>query len=355
MARAIFLAGRARGRTTPNPMVGAVVVTADGRVAGSGYHQRAGGPHAEVHALDEAGASAGGATLYCSLEPCCHHGRTPPCTTRIIESGIARVVGATADPNPRVAGRGFEILREHGIRVDVGIGAADAVRLNRPFFTAMQAGRPWVLAKIALSADGRVAADGGARTALSSPPSNRRTQLLRAEVDAVAVGSGTVLADDPLLTCRDVYRARPLARILFDRRLRTPLSARVLTTLDAGPVVIVTDEAQARARAARVSALTSAGAKVLPLPDAGVASAMTALLGLDIQSVLLEGGPALHRAALAAGVVDAVRLVVTPRLLGAAGVPWLSVAEFPWSALADLRVEPCGADVIIEGDVHRTH
>jgi diaminohydroxyphosphoribosylaminopyrimidine deaminase / 5-amino-6-(5-phosphoribosylamino)uracil reductase len=354
MARALVLAGRARGRTTPNPMVGAVVVAPGGRVVGSGYHHRAGEAHAEVHALREAGADARGATLYCTLEPCCHHGRTPPCVDRLLESGVARVVAATEDPNPRVSGRGFRFLRDRGIVVDVGVGASDAARLNRPFFTAMRAGRPWVIAKIALSADGRVAAAAGARTRLSSAPANRRSQLLRGEVDAIAVGSGTMLADDPLLTCRDVYRTRPLARVVFDRRLRTPASARVFTTLAEGPVVIVTDDAHATARPARVRVIEQTGARVLVLPDASLGRAAAALLAFEIQSVLLEGGPALHRAALAAGIIDAIRVVVTPRMLGETGVPWLSVDDILLSALSGAHVEPCGPDVIIEGDVHWT-
>jgi diaminohydroxyphosphoribosylaminopyrimidine deaminase/5-amino-6-(5-phosphoribosylamino)uracil reductase len=334
--------------------VGAVVVAPGGRVVGSGYHHRAGAPHAEVHALLEAGAAARGATLYCTLEPCSHHGRTPPCVIRVAESGVARVVAATEDPDPRVSGRGFRFLRDRGIIVDVGVGAAEAARLNRPFFTAMRAGRPWVIAKIALSADGRVAATSGPRTLLSSAPANRRSQLLRGEVDAIAVGSGTVLTDDPLLTCRDVYRRRPLARVVFDRRLRTPASARVFTTLADGPVVIVTDEAHATASPGRVLAMEQAGARILVLPDASLSRGAAALLAIGIQSVLLEGGPALHRAALAAGIIDVVRVVVTPRMLGEGGVPWVSAGDILLPALSGVHVEPCGPDVIIEGDVHWT-
>ena len=161
MDRALLLAGRGAGRTTPNPMVGAVVVTPDGVVAGSGFHERAGQPHAEVHALDAAGEAARGATLYCTLEPCSHHGRTPPCVDRIVAAGIARVVAAVQDPNPRVAGAGFRALKNAGVRVDVGVHAEEAARLNRPFFSVMQRGRPFVMAKAATSLDGRVAARAG--------------------------------------------------------------------------------------------------------------------------------------------------------------------------------------------------
>src|SRR5438477_4133741 len=161
MERALFLAARGRGRTSPNPMVGAVVVTADGLVVGQGYHERAGQAHAEVRALDEAGPLARGATLYCTLEPCCHTGRTGPCTKRIVDAGIARVVAAMGDPNPVVNGRGFAFLRGHGLEVEVGLGAAAAARLNQPFLTVMRQGRPFVIAKAAVSADGRIAAAGG--------------------------------------------------------------------------------------------------------------------------------------------------------------------------------------------------
>lgn len=350
MERALLLAGRARGRTTPNPMVGAVVVTPDGVVAGSGYHARAGEPHAEVHALREAGGAARGATLYCTLEPCSHTGRTPPCVDRILESGVARVVAAVGDPNPRVSGRGFQRLREAGVRVDVGEGEPAARRLNRPFFSAMRRGRPYVIVKAVTSIDGRVAAGPGAPTRLSSAATDRRTHALRAEVDAIAVGSGTVLTDDPLLTARGVYRDRPLARVIFDRRLRTPLSARLFSTLDSGPLIIltVTDAPAAAARA-----LESAGARVVAVAG-GLTDALRLLVPMGIQSVLAEGGPTLHTALWREGAADAIRLVVAPRALGPAGVPWVERGVAPWASWRLQAVEPCEADVVIEADVHWT-
>jgi diaminohydroxyphosphoribosylaminopyrimidine deaminase/5-amino-6-(5-phosphoribosylamino)uracil reductase len=350
MERALLLAGRARGRTTPNPLVGAVVVTPEGVVAGAGYHERAGGPHAEVHALREAGEAARGATLYCSLEPCSHAGRTPPCVDRILESGVARVVAAVEDPNPVVAGRGFLRLRQAGVHVEVGAGDAAARRLNRPFFSAMRRGRPYVIVKAVTSLDGRVAAAGGGPTRLSSPAADRRTHALRAEVDAIAVGSGTMLADDPLLTARGVYRDRPLTRVIFDRRLRTPVTARVFSTLDAGPVVIVAGPG-APADAAR--ALESAGAHVVAALG-GLTGALRLLVPMGVQSVLVEGGPAVHAALWREGAADAVRLVVAPRALGEAGVPWVERVVAPWASWRHLAVEPCGGDVIIEADVHWT-
>src|SRR3954469_18422446 len=240
MARALALAERGRGRTSPNPMVGAVVIDRDGVVVGSGFHEAVGGPHAEVHALAEAGPRARGATLYCTLEPCCHQGRTGPCVSKIVDAGVARVVAAVEDPNPAVRGRGFAFLRERGVRVEVGLGAEQAVTLNQPFFTLMREGRPFVILKAATSTDGRIAEAPGVRTPLTSSAANRHAQRVRAEVDAIAVGSGTILIDDPELTARGAFRDRPLTRVIFDRRLRTPAQARVLSTPEAGPVIIVT-------------------------------------------------------------------------------------------------------------------
>jgi diaminohydroxyphosphoribosylaminopyrimidine deaminase/5-amino-6-(5-phosphoribosylamino)uracil reductase len=259
------------------------------------------------------------------------------------------------DPNPRVAGGGLAYLRAHGVTVDVGEGRAEAEALNRPFITVMRLGRPWVLAKVALSADGYVAAGPGLRTPLSGAAANRRTHLLRASVDGVGVGAGTVLADDPLLTCREVYRHRPLARVVFDRRLRTPATARVFGTLGAGPVYVVTGRVRGDEAARRAAALRAAGAVLIELDDPEMAPSLAALPAFAIQALLLEGGPTLHRAALAAGVVDAVRLVVTPRVLGPGGVPWVEPGVLSVPALDGLHVDPCGPDVIIEGHVHRTH
>ena len=354
MARALLLAGRAAGRTTPNPMVGAVVVSPDGVVVGAGFHARAGDAHAEVRALDAAGAAARGATLYCTLEPCSHHGRTPPCVDRVIGAGIARVVAAVEDPNPCVAGRGLCALTEAGVRVDVGVCGEAARRMNAPFFSVMQRGRPFVLAKVATSLDGRVAAGAGQATRLSSAAADRQSQLLRARVDAVAVGSGTVLTDDPQLTAREVFRERPLARVIFDRRLRTPPSARVLSTLAAGPVYVLTTAEHVMRAAASAHALEAAGATLVTVFDGGIPATLATLAGMGIQWLLVEGGPSLHGALRLAGAIDAVRIVVTPRVLGAAGVPWLSSHQLPVPWLCHVDVTACGPDVIIEGDVYRT-
>src|SRR5262245_33801958 len=243
-------------------MVGALVVDDEGVVVGRGAHEFAGGPHAEVYALNDAGSRARGATLYCTLEPCSHTGRTGPCAPRVVAAGIRRAVVAMTDPNPLVSGRGIAHLREHGVDVTVGVLADSACRLNRPFVTVMRKRRAFVTLKVALSTDGKVAAAGGARTRLTGPAADRYIHRERAEVDAIAVGSGTILADDPLLTARIAYRRRPLVRVIFDRRLRTPPEARIFSTLPAGPVIIVTRPEAVAADGDRARALDRAGARL---------------------------------------------------------------------------------------------
>ncbi len=352
MDRALFLAARGRGRTSPNPMVGAVVVTPEGVVAGGGFHEQAGRPHAEVNALKAAGAAAEGATLYCTLEPCCHVGRTGPCVERIVSAGVARVVAAVEDPNPLVRGRGFAYLREHGVDVEVGVGAEAARRLNAGFFSLMRARRPFVTLKAAVSADGQIAAAPGRRTPLTAEAANRHAHRVRAEIDAIAVGIGTILADDPLLTARGAYRERPLVRVIFDRALRTPPGARVLSTAGAGPVIIVTS-ADAAGRADRVRGLEASGAQI-HATGGTVRETLEWLATWGIGSLLLEGGAEIHRAAWNEGVVDFVRLYVSQALLGPGGVPLFNQALTRPEALADRRVVRLGPDTLIEGYVHRT-
>jgi len=329
MRRAIEHARRGLGRTTPNPIVGACIVSDEGVVLGQGAHEFAGGPHAEINALDEAGADARGATLYCTLEPCSHTGKTGPCTERIIAAGIRRVVAAMGDPFPQVNGRGFDALRAHGITVDVGVERDAAVRLNQPFLTTVREGRPFVILKAATSLDGRIAAAPGQRTALTSAAALRHAQYTRAQVDAIGVGSETILVDDPLLTAREVYRERPLTRVIFDRRRRVPSSARIFSTLSAGPVLVVT--------------------------SSELGDGLEDLAVHGIQSLVLEGGAALHAAAWDAGVVDYVQLYVAPVWLGRDGVPLLEGRDFSSASLVERRVEQLGPDVLIEGYVHRPH
>jgi diaminohydroxyphosphoribosylaminopyrimidine deaminase/5-amino-6-(5-phosphoribosylamino)uracil reductase len=350
MRRALFHAARGQGRTTPNPMVGAVVVSEEGVVVGQGWHARAGEPHAEVHALDAAGERARGATLYVTLEPCCHIGRTGPCTQRILDAGITRVVAAMQDPDARVAGQGFAELRERGVTVEEGLCQLEAGRLNRAFVTTRTLGRPLVVFKAATSLDGCVAAARGQRTAITSREANIKSQLLRASVDAIAVGSETVIVDDPLLTARECHRVRPLVRVVFDRRLRIPLSARLWSTLDQGPVIIMTAP-RAGAHAERATALEAVGAAIVETEN--LQQALEALLRWEVSTLLVEGGPSLQGALAREGLVELVHLVVAPRLLGPNGIKWLDVETLPPSRLSPITAEPRGVDTWIEADVHR--
>jgi diaminohydroxyphosphoribosylaminopyrimidine deaminase/5-amino-6-(5-phosphoribosylamino)uracil reductase len=353
MRRAFEHARRGLGRTTPNPVVGACIVSDEGVVVGQGAHERAGEPHAEVNALEEAGSAARGATLYCTLEPCVHTGKTGPCTERIIAAGIRRVVAAMEDPFPLVGGRGFAKLRANGIEVATGIGYEEAVRLNQPFLTAVRKGRPFVILKSATSLDGRIAAAPGERTQLTSLPADRHAHYERARVDALAVGSETVLVDDPLLTAREVYRERPLVRVIFDRRLRTPAAARLLSTCSAGPVIILTaPESMATDRA---DALHEAGARIIPVARPGIAAALSVLPDFGVQSLVLEGGAEVQRAAWDEGVIDYVQLYVAPVWLGERGLPLELGPTFSLASLIEPRVEQLGPDVLIEGYVHRPH
>ena len=356
MRKALALAERGRGGTSPNPLVGALVVTADGVIVGRGAHRVAGGPHAEVIALEDAGERARGATLYCTLEPCSHTGRTGPCAPLVTGAGIRRAVIALQDPNPKVDGGGLRHLRERGIETIVGVEEAAAVRQNAVFLTNVRRGRPYVILKAAVSVDGRLGAPG-ARTRLTGADADRRVHRQRAEVDAIAVGSETILVDDPLLTARGAFRERPLTRVIFDRRLRTPPSARVLSTLDAGPVIIVSS-ARAAASGSAAARLAAAGARILALPVDDLEQALRALLEAGVASLVLEGGGTMHRAALDARVVDAIHVYITPRLLGPGGVDWIGEGRIAWEGLRDRRATWLGRDLLVEGlvtDVHGDH
>lgn len=354
MRKAIALAERGRGRTSPNPIVGALIVDERGVIVGRGAHERAGGPHAEVIALGDAGNRARGATLYCTLEPCAHTGRTGPCAPVVAQAGIKRAVIALEDPNPLVHGAGLAYLRSHGLDVDVGALRDRAARQNLPFLTAMRVGRPFVILKAAVSLDGKIAAAPGTRTPMTGPAANRFIHRQRAEVDAIAVGSGTVLADDPLLTARGAYRFRTLTRVVFDRRLRTPPSCRLLSTLSSGPVIIVSTASECADNPQKVSALTAAGAIVKGLPSGDLTAALRWLNGEGISSLVLEGGAALHRAALDAGVVDVVQVYITPRMLGPGGVSWLGEGRLSLGLLRERSASWLGDDVLVEGHVYGT-
>ena len=353
MRKALCLAERGRATTSPNPMVGALVVDADGVIVGRGAHEAAGAPHAEVHALRDAGHRARGATLYCTLEPCTHAGRTGPCAPLVVAAGIRRVVIATEDPNPVAAG-GVSFLKARGIQVTTGVLEATARRLNAPFFTRITARRPFVTMKVAMSLDGRIAAGQGERTALTGAPANRLVHRERAEIDAIAVGAGTLLTDDPVLTARGAYRARPLIRVVYDRELTVPASARLFSTLGAGPVIIVCTARGRAASAPRAGALRATGVQILSTArEDALRESLEALAVRGVSSMVVEGGAELHRAFWDAGLVDRVQIYVTERVLGDGGVPWIPGAVMAATDPGSRTARPVGRDTLLEGYVHR--
>jgi diaminohydroxyphosphoribosylaminopyrimidine deaminase/5-amino-6-(5-phosphoribosylamino)uracil reductase len=271
---------------------------------------------------------------------------------RIMAAGIRRVVAAISDPDSRVSGRGFEILRQKGVDVSVGAGRERALRLNRAYLTFKTRQRPFIIMKAATSLDNRVAARPGERTQITSRDSLRHAHAVRAEVDAIAVGSGTIIADNPLLTVREVHRHRPLARVLFDRRLRIDPSARVFSTLSAGPVIIITTPESIESHSRRALDLERAGAELEPIRNGGLVEAFGRLGDRQLLSLVLEGGVALQAAAWDAGLVDAVHVYVAPVTLGDAALPWLDSDTISIASLLDRRVLPLGPDVFMEGYVH---
>jgi diaminohydroxyphosphoribosylaminopyrimidine deaminase/5-amino-6-(5-phosphoribosylamino)uracil reductase len=318
LMRAVELAAEARGHTSPNPLVGAVVVK-NGRTIGEGFHHAAGQPHAEREALSACSEDPAGATMYVSLEPCAHHGRTPPCTDAIVAAGIARVVIASDDPSVKASGRGLGILRDEGVEVAVMNGnAGDAARLlNQPFRKHAKTGRPLVVWKAAMTLDGKVATGRGDSKWISSDASRARSHRWRAEVDAVACGIGTALADDPLLTARVEGVSRQPARVVFDSEARLPLTSKLVQTAPEIPLYVICSRAAGRTA---TEALTAAGAEVVVVRGdtdaARVADGLRELGERDIQSLLLEGGPHLAGSFMDASEVDEARVFVAPILAG---------------------------------------
>lgn len=356
MQRALQLARRGEGWTRPNPMVGAVVVK-DGKVVGEGYHRRVGAAHAEVEALRQAGEAARGATLYVTLEPCNHYGRTPPCTKAIVEAGIAAVHIATPDPNPEVAGGGARYLQEHGIAVVWGEERQAAIALNRPFFCWAELGRPYVLLKAATSLDGKVATAGGQSKYLTQARALAYAHRLRRWADAILVGSGTVLSDDPALTYRGRRPGRDPVRVILDGRGRTPPEARLFHTGSEAPTVVYTTEA---ASPAWERAIFAAGGEVVRVGTdreghPALKEVIADLFHRHIQALLVEGGPTIHAAFLREGIADRWVSVFAPLLLGdpapgaVASPGWASLAEAP-RILID-RVRRLGPDLVVEGDL----
>lgn len=346
------LARKAAGRTSPNPMVGAVLVR-NGRIVGAGYHRFAGGDHAEIAALKQAGAKARGATLYITLEPCSHQGRTPPCTRALIQAGIKEVVCGARDPNPLVSGRGFRKLRSAGIRVRVGVLEDECRALIEGFAKFITRRLPFVILKLAATLDGKIAAASGDARWISGEESRQRAHRLRNEVDAVIVGIGTVKADDPQLTCRIIGGRNPW-RVVLDSRLEIKLSATILRQTDPAKTVIVTGHTVSRMKS---RALAAGGAQIWSMPlQRGRVSwlpLLRKLASLNIVNIMIEGGAALAASALQAKIVDKIIFFYAPKLLGGDARSMIGPLHVrrvrDALAVKHLRIDKSGADLMVSG------
>ncbi len=357
MHEALMLARQGRGRTSPNPVVGAIIVK-DKVIIGRGWHQKAGTAHAEIHAITDAGLATKNATLYVTLEPCCHRGRTGPCTEAIIAAGIRRVVVAMVDPNPLVAGCGIEVLRKQGITVDTGILAAEAADLNAPFIKWITCSMPFVTMKNGISLDGKIATSTGNSRWITGESSRLEVHRMRDSSDAIITGIGTVLADDPELTTRLPSGGKSPVRVVVDRLARTPLSAKLVTDGNAHTIIAVSTEAPQD----RVANLEALGVEILKLSAQGGRLDLGELLRnlgqRCLTSVMVEAGGTLNSSFLFNNLVDKVVLFVAPKIIGGSGAPGpyggsgidlLSDAV----ELEDLAVQTLGSDLKIEGYVKR--
>lgn len=357
MRAALTLAHHAEGRTSPNPLVGAVIVR-DGHIVAAGWHRRAGTEHAEIHALRMAGTLARGATLYVTLEPCAHYGRTGPCAKAVAEAGIRRVVIGMRDPNPLVSGKGIRILENAGIEVRCGVLEKEAAQLNEVFLKWMETGLPFVVLKAAMSLDGKIATCTGESQWITNRASRTRVHEMRDRYDAILVGIGTVLKDDPSLTTRlsDRQGKNPV-RIIADSMARTPLTANVVTDGLAPTIIAVTEQAPSE----RVEALRNAGVQVLTAgkgSQVDLRSLMKQLAQKEICSVLAEGGGQIHFSLLKAGLVDKVCMFIAPELIGGQGA-LTPVEGEGFSSLGDavrldrMTTEMLDGDVLLTGYVVR--
>ncbi|MES2791785.1 MAG: bifunctional diaminohydroxyphosphoribosylaminopyrimidine deaminase/5-amino-6-(5-phosphoribosylamino)uracil reductase RibD [Planctomycetota bacterium] len=355
MRRALELAAQGAGSVEPNPMVGAVVVDDDFQLLGEGYHQKFGGPHAEVHALQQAGERARGATLYVTLEPCCHYGKTPPCTAAVLAAGIKRVYVAALDPFPAVAGQGVAQLRAAGVSVETGLLEHEAIQLTAPFRTLIQHQRPFVIAKWAMSLDGKIAAHTGVSKWISNAASRAIVHQVRGRVDGILVGIGTALADDPQLTARPAG-PRVATRIVLDSQARLPLASHLVQTARQIPVLVFVTSA---APAERIAALQSAGVEVVSIAaDAGqhpdLAACLQELGRRRFTNILVEGGGAVLGDFFDRQLVDEVQVFIAPLLIGGEGAPspvgGLGLTSPDLAArLADLQVEHVAGDIYLRG------
>ena len=345
MAEALRLAEKGLFTATPNPRVGCVIVR-DGETVGAGWHEKTGGPHAEIVALGAAGTRARGATAYVSFEPCSHHGRTPPCVDTLIEAGIARVVAAMQDPNPRVAGNGFAKLRAAGIQVESGLMRNEAHALNRGFVSRMSRGRPWVRMKIAASLDGRTALANGQSQWITGPEARRDGHAWRARACAVLTGIGTVRDDDPQLNVREVETPRQPLKVVVDSRLQLPLSAKLLASGKVLVAAAVDDQAA-------IAALQDKGAEVVVLPNARgkveLMDLMRELARRELNEVHVEAGYKLNGSLLAAGLVDELLIYLAPSILGDSAYSMFSLPEL--TDLAQKRLVQFGDVQIIGSDL----
>ncbi|MCL2766590.1 MAG: bifunctional diaminohydroxyphosphoribosylaminopyrimidine deaminase/5-amino-6-(5-phosphoribosylamino)uracil reductase RibD [Peptococcaceae bacterium] len=356
MRIALELAERAQGRTSPNPLVGAVVVK-DGRVIGQGYHTMAGAPHAEIVALEEAGDDARGATVYVNLEPCCHRGRTGPCTQALLSAGVSRVVVAMGDPNPLVSGEGLRQLREGGVEVITGVLEEEAIALNEVFIKFITTKRPFVVSKAAMSIDGKIATYTGQSQWITGAAARAYGHQLRDRYDAILVGRGTVLADNPSLTTRLEHGVgRDPVRIILDSGANTSPEAKVISLDSPAPTIIA---ATTSANSRKISSLERAGAQVLITNEGSrveLYSLMRKLAGMNITSVLIEGGAQVHGAAFEARIVDKVVWFIAPRIIGGDNAPGPVggqgsnyLAETPY--LDQEKITRLGDDICIESRV----
>lgn len=352
MREALRIARNAEGRTSPNPLVGAVIVK-DGKIIAEGWHRQSGTPHAEIHALNMAGELATGATLYVTLEPCSHFGRTPPCANAIVAVGIKKVFAAIEDPNPKVAGRGIEILRAAGVEVEVGLLAAEARKLNEIFIKWVTCKLPFVTLKFACSLDGKIATAGGESQWISCEASRKFSHHLRDINDAILIGVGTVLADNPSLTTRLVVGKNPV-RVIVDSKARTPLDSKVVADKSARTIIAVTEDAPPE----NISALKNRGVEIIVTGGERVDLnvLMRELAAREITSVLVEGGGTIHFAMLSAGLVDKVLAFVAPKIIG--GQSALTAVEgagfeklFDAVKLKNFTAQPLGEDILISGYV----
>ncbi len=348
MRRALALARKGVGKTAPNPAVGCVIVR-DGLVVGEGWHRKAGTPHAEVHALDAAGADARGADLYVTLEPCCHHGKTPPCTEAIIASGIQRVVVGMIDPFLQVSGKGIQRLREAGIRVEVGLLEAECRELNKGFIKSVTTGMPYVIYKTAMTLDGNIATVIGHSRWVTGEQSRKQVHLLRATCDAVMVGVDTIIVDNPQLTVRHVKGRDPL-RVIVDTRLRTPESVHVLHGADAHKTVIATCETDSSVH----ERYTQQGARILVCREVEGRVALDDLLHqlqqIGVQTILLEGGSRLAGDMLQRGLIDEFLFFFAPKLIGNGFAPFAMPGVTTMHDAYTLQIQKisrCGEDLVV--------